>query len=95
MRWLLMRGNRKGIVFAAAGLACILDAHWALLAAEICLKTRLITTADIFDPITAERPCRGAIPIPRTLEMMAENVGMAIDERCFEALKLALARLPG
>ena len=61
---------------------------------EICLETRIITTADIFDAITAERPYRGAIPIPRSLEMMAENVGTAIDERCFEALKLALARLP-
>ena len=65
-----------------------------VMAEEICLETRIITTADIFDAITAERPYRGAIPIPRTLEMMAENVGTAIDERCFEALKLALARLP-
>lgn len=66
-----------------------------VMADEICLETRIITTADIFDAITAERPYRGAIPIPRTLEMMAENVGTAIDERCFAALKLALARLPG
>lgn len=62
---------------------------------DICLETRIITTADIFDAITAERPYRGAIPIPKTLEMMAENLGTAIDERCFAALKLALARLPG
>jgi len=66
-----------------------------VMADEICLETRIITTADIFDAITAERPYRGAIPVPRTLEMMAENVGTAIDERCFAALKLALARLPG
>ena len=65
-----------------------------VMADEICLETRIITTADIFDAITAERPYRGAIPIPRTLEMMAENVGTAIDERCFEALKQALDRLP-
>lgn len=62
---------------------------------DICLETRIITTADIFDAITAERPYRGAIPIPKTLEMMAENLGTAIDERCFAALKLALERLPG
>lgn len=60
---------------------------------EISLETRIITTADIFDAITAERPYRGAIPIPRTLEMMAENLHTAIDERCFEALKLAIAKL--
>ncbi|MBI2275804.1 MAG: HD-GYP domain-containing protein [Dechloromonas sp.] len=66
-----------------------------LTADAICLETRIITTADIFDAITAERPYRGAIPIPKTLEMMAENLGTAIDERCFAALKLALERLPG
>ena len=61
---------------------------------EICLETRIITTADIFDAITAERPYRGAVPIPKTLEIMAENVGTAIDPDCFEALKKAIARLP-
>lgn len=65
-----------------------------LTAESICLETRIITTADIFDAITAERPYRGAIPIPKTLEMMAENLGTAIDEACFAALKRALARLP-
>lgn len=66
-----------------------------VMADEICLETRIITTADIFDAITAERPYRGAVPIPKTLEIMAENVGTAIDPQCFEALKQALARLPG
>lgn len=65
-----------------------------LMADDICLETRIITTADIFDAITAERPYRGAVPIPKTLEMMAENVGTAIDPDCFAALKQALARLP-
>jgi HD-GYP domain-containing protein (c-di-GMP phosphodiesterase class II) len=64
-----------------------------LKAEDISLETRIITTADIFDAITAERPYRGAIPIPRTLEMMAETVGSAIDAQCFEALKLALVKL--
>jgi HD-GYP domain-containing protein (c-di-GMP phosphodiesterase class II) len=65
-----------------------------LMAEQISLETRIITTADIFDAITAERPYRGAVPIPKTLEIMAENVGTAIDPQCFEALKQALARLP-
>ncbi|TVO65920.1 HD-GYP domain-containing protein [Denitromonas ohlonensis] len=64
-----------------------------LKAEHISTETRIITTADIFDAITAERPYRGAIPIPKTLEIMAENVGTAIDARCFDALKVALARL--
>ena len=61
---------------------------------EICLETRIITTADIFDAITAERPYRGAVPVPKTLEIMAENVGTAIDPTCFAALKAAIERLP-
>ncbi len=65
-----------------------------LTADEITLETRIITTADIFDAITAERPYRGAVPIPKTLEIMAENVGTAIDPDCFEALKQAIDRLP-
>ena len=65
-----------------------------LTADEISLETRIITTADIFDAITAERPYRGAIPIPKTLEMMAEHVGTAIDPDCFAALQRVIARLP-
>jgi HD-GYP domain-containing protein (c-di-GMP phosphodiesterase class II) len=65
-----------------------------LKAEAISLETRIITTADIFDAITAERPYRGAIPVSKTLEMMAETVGSAIDQECFDALKFALARFP-
>ncbi|HEY2187602.1 MAG TPA: HD domain-containing phosphohydrolase, partial [Caldimonas sp.] len=57
---------------------------------EIALETRIITTADIFDAISADRPYRSAVPIPRTLEMMAASVGTAIDPLCFEALKEAI-----
>lgn len=42
---------------------------------------------DIFDVITAERSYRGAIPMPRMLEMMG-----AIDAACFAALRSAPAR---
>ena len=66
-----------------------------LLAAEITMETRIITTADIFDAITAERPYRGAVPIPQTLEMMAKTVGTALDPDCFAALKQAMAKVPG
>jgi HD-GYP domain-containing protein (c-di-GMP phosphodiesterase class II) len=61
-----------------------------LKADEISLETRIITTADIFDAISADRPYRGAVPISRTLEMMSETVGTAIDPLCFEALKAVL-----
>ncbi|MEO8298352.1 MAG: HD-GYP domain-containing protein [Burkholderiales bacterium] len=58
---------------------------------QISLETRIITTADIFDAISAERPYRGAVPIPQTLEIMAATVGTALDPLCFEALKTVVA----
>jgi len=64
-----------------------------LKADQISMETRIITTADIFDAITAERPYRGAIPAPRALDMMGKTVGAALDAQCFDALKDALARL--
>lgn len=54
---------------------------------DIAIETRIITTADIFDAITAERPYRGAIPVDKTLEIMSESIGTAIDVKCFEHLK--------
>lgn len=62
-------------------------------AADIALETRIITTADIFDAITAERPYRGAIPVDQTLVMMQKTVGTALDPDCFEALKHAMSHV--
>lgn len=64
-----------------------------LAADDISIETRIITTADIFDAITAERPYRAAVPVDKTLAMMEKTVGTAIDAVCFEALKAALSRL--
>ncbi len=64
-----------------------------LMADEIALETRIITTADIFDAITAERPYRGAVPIAQTLDMMAKTVGTVLDPACFAALRQAMGRL--
>lgn len=58
---------------------------------HISLETRIITTADIFDALSAARPYRDALPVAKTLEMMAKSVGPAIDPRCFEALQAAIA----
>jgi len=53
----------------------------------IALETRIITSADIFDAISADRPYRAAVPVPQTLATMAGMVGTAIDPLCFEALR--------
>ena len=63
-------------------------------AEQISLPTRIITTADIFDAITAERPYRGAMPVSKALDIMTESLNTAIDSTCLEALKQALDKLP-
>ena len=60
---------------------------------EIALETRIITTADIFDAITAERPYRAAVPLEKTLDIMRETVGTALDPTCFEALERVARQL--
>jgi len=60
----------------------------------IALETRIITTADIFDAFSADRPYRAAVPIPETLATMAGMVGTAIDPLCFEALRQVIASDP-
>ena len=64
-----------------------------LSAEQIPLETRIITVADIFDAITAERPYRGAIPIPESLAIMEKERGLAIDGDCLDALKRCLPDL--
>jgi HD-GYP domain-containing protein (c-di-GMP phosphodiesterase class II) len=60
---------------------------------QISFETRIITTADIFDALTAERPYRAAMPIETALATMTEMVGTAIDPDCFAALRQAVRNL--
>jgi len=57
---------------------------------EIAFETRMITTADIFDALTAERPYRAAMPVSQALTIMAGMVGAALDPDCFAALRRAM-----
>ena len=61
-----------------------------LQAAQITLETRIITTADIFDAINAERPYHPATPVGKTLDIMRAHLGSAIDPHCFAALERVL-----
>ncbi len=63
-----------------------------LAANAIALETRIITVADIFDAISAERPYHPPTPVERTLEIMRTQVGMAIDANCFAALEQVVVR---
>jgi HD-GYP domain-containing protein (c-di-GMP phosphodiesterase class II) len=62
-------------------------------ARHIRLETRIITTADIFDALTADRPYRPAMPVAQALRIMRDSVGTAIDGDCFAALERSLDRL--
>jgi HD-GYP domain-containing protein (c-di-GMP phosphodiesterase class II) len=64
-----------------------------LRAEQISLEIRIVTTADIFDALTAERPYRAAMPVDKALSIMTEMVGTALDPRCFDALKRAIRRV--
>jgi putative nucleotidyltransferase with HDIG domain len=60
---------------------------------QISLEIRIVTTADIFDALTADRPYRAAMTIDKALSIMADMVGTALDRRCFDALKCAVKHL--
>jgi HD-GYP domain-containing protein (c-di-GMP phosphodiesterase class II) len=90
-------------IAAFADLATVAGAHHerldgkgyphGLCGEQIALETRIITVADIFDALTADRPYRAAMPIAKAFAIMADEVGTAIDGDCFAALRRAIARL--
>jgi putative nucleotidyltransferase with HDIG domain len=60
---------------------------------EIAFETRIITTADIFDALTAERPYRAAMSLSKAYDIMREGLGTSIDQRCFDALQSAMSKI--
>ncbi len=59
--------------------------------AAIALETRIITVADIFDALTANRPYRAAMPLEKALAVMDDMVGTQVDAGCYAALRRAIA----
>ncbi len=100
--WTAMRTHAShtqailGRIGALADLAPIAAAHHERLdgagyplgldAAAIGRETRIITLCDFYDALTADRPYRKAMPVDRALEVMAGEVGRALDPEGFEAL---------
>jgi len=62
-------------------------------AEAIDMDTRIVTTADIFDALTADRPYRAAMPVSKALGIMDEMVGTALDPLCVAALAAALQKV--
>ncbi len=63
-----------------------------LKADQITLESRILTVADVFDALTADRPYRKALSIAQALEIMSAQIGTAIDGDCFQALLRALQK---
>ena len=61
-----------------------------LSAAGISRDVRVLTVADIFDALSAERPYKPALPPEKVHEIMTDMVGSAIDGPCYEALRGAI-----
>lgn len=88
-------------VAAMADMAMVAAAHHERLdgkgyplgldARSIGLETRIISVADFFDALTADRPYRAALPLDTALAIMRSEVGGALDATCFAALERVLA----
>ena len=63
---------------------------FGLTAPQINLETRIVTVADVFDALTADRPYRKAMGIDEALRIMSKEVGTAFDPSCLNALVAAL-----
>ncbi len=59
----------------------------------IARETRILTAADIFDALTAERAHRAAYAVPEALGIMRNDVGTAIDPQVFAALEVVAPQL--
>lgn len=63
-----------------------------LLAEEISIEVRIVSTADVFNALTADRPYRSALPIEKVIAILWEGQGQSHDPICIEALKRAFAK---
>jgi HD-GYP domain-containing protein (c-di-GMP phosphodiesterase class II) len=65
-----------------------------LTAEEIPMEVRIVSTADVFDALTADRPYRAAMPISKAFDILWEGSGQSHDPICIEALQRALRKTP-
>lgn len=64
-----------------------------LCAPDLSQEVRIVSLADVFDALTAERPYRAAIPIPKVFAIIGRDRGTALDPDCIDALRAGLDRL--
>lgn len=59
---------------------------------QLSLDVRILTVADIFDALSAERPYKPALPRDKVISIMDDMEGSMIDSRCYTALKQTILR---
>jgi len=64
-----------------------------LKAEQLSLEMRILTAADVFDALSADRPYRKAMSIGEALAILDKDIGTAFDADCVAALKRGLERL--
>ncbi|HUA03297.1 MAG TPA: HD-GYP domain-containing protein [Solirubrobacteraceae bacterium] len=60
-------------------------------AGELDLAVRILTVADVYDALTADRVYREAWPAERALALLDEETGLAFDPECVAALRAVVA----
>ena len=60
-------------------------------AGKLDLEIRILTVADVYDALTADRVYRDAWPAERALALLDEDTGSAFDADCVEALRAVVA----
>ncbi|GGK38809.1 HD-GYP domain-containing protein [Salinarimonas ramus] len=109
VEWVAMRNHARDseLILARIGafgdLARIAGAHherldgrgypYGLRDPQIGLDTRILSVADVFDALTADRPYRAGMPVEKALSILHADSGSALDGDCVAALERALARL--
>jgi len=60
---------------------------------DISPETRIISVADVFDALTADRPYRVAMPVAKAIGILEADIGTAFDPACVHAPRRALDRI--
>lgn len=62
--------------------------YWRGLGAEqLDLDMRILAVADVFDALSAERPYRGAMPLPEVFAILEREASTGLDAECVAMLK--------
>ena len=92
--------NILGQIGVMSGMAMIAGSHHERLDGKgyplgldersIAMESRIITVADIYDALTADRPYRAAMSSEKAMDILQGEVGSAVDEQCFKALQTVI-----